>query len=166
MRRCLEMHILPKRCKRDTASCPGPHAGGEVISLVLREMQGPARDAWTLVWSSGRRRGDHVTRDSTGKLCHGYIIYRFILWVQSKEEALRDAIDVTEKCGVCLERASRRAQEGGRPAIWRQAEPCRHWTCDDCTRELIARGLGDTCILCKRPVISYAVGVAPSANQS
>ena len=44
MRRCFEMHILPKRCKRDTASWPGPHAGGDVISLVLREMQGPARD--------------------------------------------------------------------------------------------------------------------------
>ena len=49
MRRCFEMHILPKRCKRETASWPGPHAGGDVISLVLREMQGPARDAWTLV---------------------------------------------------------------------------------------------------------------------
>ena len=43
MRRCFEMHILPKRCKRDTASWPGPQAGGDVISLVLREMQGPAR---------------------------------------------------------------------------------------------------------------------------
>ena len=49
MRRCFEMHIRPKRWRRETASWPGPQAGGEVISLVLREMQGPARDAWTLV---------------------------------------------------------------------------------------------------------------------
>ena len=62
MRRCFEMHILPKRWSLETASWPGPQAGGLVISLVLREMQGPARDAWTLVRSSGRRRGDHVTR--------------------------------------------------------------------------------------------------------
>ena len=47
MRRCFEMHILPKRCKRETASWPGPQAGGDVISLVLREMQGPP--PWTCV---------------------------------------------------------------------------------------------------------------------
>ena len=43
MRCCFEMHILPKRCKRLTASCPGPHAGGEVISFVFLDIQGPAR---------------------------------------------------------------------------------------------------------------------------
>ena len=57
MRRCFEMHILPKRCKRETASWPGPHAGGDVISLVLREMQGPARgvDSRAIIRTPSRR---------------------------------------------------------------------------------------------------------------
>ena len=64
MRCCFEMHILPKRCNRDTASCPGPQAGGDVISFVFLDIQGPAQG--TLVWSSGRRRGDHVMRGPNG----------------------------------------------------------------------------------------------------
>ena len=59
MRRCFEMHIRPKRCKRDTASWPGPQAGGDVISFVLREMQGPARgvDSRVILRTAPRRRG-------------------------------------------------------------------------------------------------------------
>jgi len=109
---------------------------------------------------------DHYTSRSYGKRFHPYVIYRFILFLQTHSELLRSKIDQTASCAVCKERAARRAEEGGVPVIWRQAEPCRHWTCDTCTRELAARGMADHCGLCRARVISYPLGVAPGANQS
>ena len=54
--------MRPKRCKRDTASWPGPQAGGLVISLVLREMQGPARgvDSRVILRTAVHSRDDAV----------------------------------------------------------------------------------------------------------
>ena len=108
---------------------------------------------------------DHYTRGSYGKRFHAFIIYRFILFVQTKSEALRSAIDTTSVCVVCQSRAARVAQEGGEPVMWRQAEPCRHWTCDSCTRELIHSGQGEHCAQCRTKVISYTKGCAPAGNR-
>ena len=83
---------------------------------------------------------DYYLRDSYAKRFHAYIIYRFFLFVQTKNEKLRSVTTSAYNCIVCLERAARTAQEGGEPVLWRQAEPCLHWTCDSCTRKLIWQG--------------------------
>ena len=85
MRRCFEMHIRPKRCKRDTASWPGPQAGGDVISFVLREMQGPARE---------RRRRDTTAR---GLSCDR----------EDGVEAARHRIDAVTATTSCVEHCGR-----------------------------------------------------------
>ena len=110
-------------------------------------------------------RSDHYTSGSYGKRFHAYVIYRYILFMRKKSEKLRGAIEETATCAVCLHRAARVAAEGGDQVIWRQAEPCRHWTCDSCTRDLAVRGLADKCSQCRGTVISYALAVAPGGNQ-
>ena len=108
---------------------------------------------------------DYYLRDSYAKRFHAYIIYRFFLFVQTKNEKLRSVTTSADNCIVCLERAARTAQEGGEPVLWRQAEPCLHWTCDSCTRKLILAGRGAHCQQCFTKVISYAKGSAPAGNQ-
>jgi len=108
---------------------------------------------------------DHYLRGSYFKRFHPFIIYRFILFMQTKDERLHEASESTSVCAVCQDRAARRSQEGGDRVMWRQAEPCRHWTCDPCTRDLVARGIADRCSTCRAMVLTYALGVAPGGNQ-
>jgi hypothetical protein len=108
---------------------------------------------------------DHYLRSAYFKRFHAYIIYRFILFMQKKDEQLRAAIGSTSVCIVCQHRAARQHAEGGEQVMWRQAEPCRHWTCDECTRSLIAAGKADRCFQCRTRVMTYALGIAPAGNQ-
>ena len=108
---------------------------------------------------------DHYTEGSFGKRFHAYIIYRFLLFMRVKSERVSDAFEANATCVICLERAASAKEEGGRHVEWRQAEPCRHWTCGACTRDLISNGKGRECQQCQSAIITYAFAFAPAANR-
>ena len=108
---------------------------------------------------------DHYLRGAFFKRFHAYVIYRYIRFVETKDAHLRAATESTSVCAVCQHQAARRHEDGGERVVWRQAEPCRHWICDACTRDLIARGIADHCCLCRTKVMTYAIGIAPAANR-
>ena len=134
--------------------------------------------------SAGPRHRDHYTWTHHGQLFLPYIVYKYLCHLRRKEKL--PPVAPTSKCSVCQYRAARRAAEGGAPVRWRQAEPCRcarapgplvvygragvrarlrHWSCDECTEQRIARGEAATCALCREPVLCYEAGRAPAANQ-
>ena len=147
----------------------------DVVRNSLRKGKGGAY-YYTLEATAKRLRGkdyedccarDHYMSDSYGKRFHAFVLYRFVLFMQTKSDQLRAATsETTAVCAVCQHRAARRASEGGEQVLWRQAEPCRCWTCDACTTELFRQGLQDHCSFCRREVFTYAKGVAPAANQA
>lgn len=128
-------------------------------------------------------RSDHFTAGSYGNRFHGYVLYRFLLYLRS--QGVLPEPEAMETCSVCQHRAAAQVGEGGAPVMWRQAEPCRcatrhsrpgasrrlrlttprrpsrarrHWVCDPCFRELLAHGMGATCPVCREAVHTYGYG--------